>query len=499
MKWKVLLIVPHQDDELLVGGGLLKYFAKSTEYQVQVIFTTNGDYFPHEAKVRIQESLHVLTKLYGIEESHIYLLGYGNEWQGTAHLYNEIGHKVLTSLGGRRETYGIAGHEEYRKLKSGRHSAYCRDNFKQDLQELIADIRADIIMAVDYDKNPDHKAVSLMTEECIGELLAKMPDYRPVVLKRYGYDGVWKGAADFFEIPRRRTILSQENIPYDTEDKICIAMPPECSTPHLRRNFLYRAARCYRTQEAWQKADEIINIDEVFWRRRTDNLLYEATIEASSGNPEYIRDFKLFDCADVLQKDLLIKECAWLPDIHDQEKEIHIHFQAPKRVERINIYAIGRQKTDSMSGELLFDTGMRLQTGDMCLNGKKNAFIFEAQEGVQDIRFRVNKCTGNPIGITQMEVFSAREDELPEDLRQLVFQEDWLPYNGYTRMLIKIESLMFRFRRKVSRWIPNKYVLKRRYPQLREKESCLLGYRIRYIWERLRSDRKKIWGSGCKE
>ncbi len=472
---------------MLVGGGLLKIFADSARYEVYVVFTTNGDHYAHEGEVRIRESFHVLTKLYGIEESHIYLLGYGNEWKGTTHLYNENGHKVLTSLGNRRETFGIAGHEEYRKMKSGRHSVYCRDEFKQDLQELLEDVRADIIMAVDYDKNSDHKAVSLMTEECIGELLRKMPDYRPVVLKRYGYDGVWKGKADFFEIPRRRTLLTQENTPYDAEDKVCIAMPPECSTPHLRRNFLYRVSRCYRTQEAWQKADEIINIDEVFWKRRTDNLLYEAVIEASSGKPEYIRDFKLFDCADVLQKELLIKECAWLPDVSDQEKEIHMHFQAPKRVERINIYALGRQEEDCLSGELLFDTGMCLQTGNMCLNGKKNAFLFKAQEGVRDIRFRVNQCTGNPIGITQIEVFSSREDALPEDLRQLVFEKDWLPYNGYTRMLMIIENLVFQFRKKVSRWIPNKYVLKRRYPELREKEFGFFGYRIRYIREHLKS------------
>ncbi len=488
MERKVLLIVPHQDDEILCGGGLLKQFVQSTEYEIYVVFTTNGDYFSYEADTRIRESLHVLTKLYGIEESHIYLLGYGNEWKGTTHLYNAEGQKTLESVSGRTETYGIEGHAEFCKMKSGCHNIYCRNNFKKDLKELLADVRADIIIAVDYDKHPDHKAASLMTEECVGELLMEIPEYRPVVLKRFGYNGVWDGMADFFEISRRQTILSQESdAPYSEEDMICIAMPPECCTPYLRKNFLYRALKCYRTQEAWQKADEIINIDEVYWKRRTDNLLYEAALTASSGEPEYIRDFKLFDCADVLQKDLILGKCAWLPETSDCEKEVRVHFASPKMVERINLYARGSKETDGLAGEFIFDTGMRLATGDICLDGKKNSYYVAGQSQVQDFSFRITRCIGTPAGITQMEVFSAKDNTVPEVLRQFVFEKDTLSYNRYTRLVMKIERFLLYFKRKIFRRIPNEYVLRRHYPQLQEKDSNLLPYRIKYILERIRS------------
>ncbi len=485
---KVLLIVPHQDDEILCGGGLLKQFVQSTGYEIYVVFATNGDFFPYEADTRIRESLHVLTKLYGIEETHIYLLGYGNEWKGMTHLYNAEGQKILESVSGRTETYGIEGHAEYRKMKSGCHSVYCRDNFKKDLKELLADVRADILIAVDYDKHPDHKAVSLMTEECVGELLMEMPEYRPVVFKRFAYNGVWKGRADFFEIPRRQTILSQESdIPYGEEDKICIAMPPECSTPYLGKNFLYRALKCYRTQEAWQKADEIINIDEVYWKRRIDNLLYEAALTASSGEPEYIRDFKLFDCADVLQKDLILGNCAWLPENSDREKEVRVHFSSPRTVERINLYARGSKETDGLAGEFIFDTGTRLATGDICLDGKKNSYYFAEQRQVQDFSLRITRCTGSPAGITQMEVFSAKDDTVPEVLRQFVFEEDMLSYTRYIRLVMRIERFLLCFRRKICRWIPNEYFLRRHYPQLQERDCGLLPYRMQYILERIRS------------
>jgi len=206
---KLLLVVPHQDDEIFVGGGLLRIFAKSKDYEIYVVFTTNGDFFPEEGEIRLKESLRVLTKLYVIPEKNIFFLGYGDGWQGSKHLYNLQGTQRAASICGRRETYGITEHGDYRWIKSGRHSVYCRDNFKADMKELMSDIMADIIIAVDYDKHPDHKAASLMAEECIGELLKEIPDYRPIVLKRYAYDGVWKGKADFFDLPRKRTILSQ--------------------------------------------------------------------------------------------------------------------------------------------------------------------------------------------------------------------------------------------------------------------------------------------------
>lgn len=485
---RVLLIVPHQDDEILCGGGLLKQFVQNTEYEIYVVYTTNGDYFAHEADMRIRESLHVLTKLYGIEEAHIYLLGYGNEWKGATHLYNAEGQETLESVSGRIETYGSDGHEEYRQMKSGYHSVYCRDNFKKDLKELLEDIRADIIIAVDYDKHPDHKAASLMTEECVGELLIEMPEYRPTVLKRFAYDGVWKGKADFFEIPRRQTVLSQEmDTPYSEEDKICIAMPPACTTPYLGKNFLYKVLKCYRTQEAWQKADEIINIDEVYWKRRTDNLLYEATLTASSGEPEYIRDFKLFDCADVLQKVLIFKKCAWLPESSDCEKEVRVHFPSPKTVERINLYARGSKETDTLAGEFIFDTGLRMATGDICLDGRKNSYYFEGLGQVQDFSFRIIRCTGSPVGITQMEVFSVKENTVPEQLQQFVFEKDMLSDTMYIGMVMKMERFLLQFKRKISRWIPNEYVLRRYYPQLQEKDAGLLPYRIKYILERIKS------------
>ena len=114
---------------------------------------------------------------------------------------------------------------------------------------------ADILLVVDFDSHPDHRAASLLVEECLGELLLERPSYRPLVLKRFAYDGVWKGEADFFEVPGKATILKELSLfPYTESDMLRFAMPDDCVTPRFFINFLYRTFRCYKTQEIWQKA-----------------------------------------------------------------------------------------------------------------------------------------------------------------------------------------------------------------------------------------------------
>lgn len=488
MNRKVLLVVPHQDDELFVGGGLLKQLVDSGRYEAYVVFTTNGDFFPQEGEVRLRESLYVLTRLFAVPEAHIFFLGYGDGWQGGRHLYNLPAEQPAISHCGRRETYGIDGHAEYRQLKSGGHSAYCRDHFKADMKELLSDLAADILIAVDYDKHPDHKAASLMLEECMGELLKERPDYRPVVLKRYAYDGVWKGKADFFDLPRKRTILSRtDQSPYAEEDKICTGMPVSFVTPYLHRNFLYAAGKCYRTQEVWQVIDQIVNLDEVYWRRNTNNLLYDASLRASSGNMEYLRDFKLYDCADVLAEKFVPGECAWLPAAQDRKRELHIHFSCPQTIAQINLYALGDPDKDRLSGEFVLDNGVCLAIEDICLTGRKHKLTLEPQRNILDIDFRITAQTGEPMGITEMEILPLRDGEVPEELQQYVFREDPFPLRAVDRLGIPLVRSLFLLRRKLYRWFPNAFFLMRHYPQAGGGKRRLFYWRIRYICERINS------------
>ncbi len=488
MKEKILLIVPHQDDELLVGGGLLRTLARNKEYDAYVVYTTNGDFFPHEGEARLRESVRVLKEFAGMEESHMIFLGYGDGWRDGGHLYHQNGDRALVSMAGRIETYGLKGHADYRYTRSGRHSAYRREDFKQDLKDVIAGVRAEILLVVDFDGHADHKATSLLTEECLGELFRQDASYRPLVLKRFGYDGVWRGRPDFFELPRKQTVLSWlSQSPYTAEEELRFAMPKECATPRLSQNVFYRALRRYQSQEAWQKADEIINIDEVFFRRNTDNLLYTAALSASSGNPEYLRDFKLFDCGDVTEKALVLKECGWKPAEDDVEKKVWICFETPQTVGRIAAYAIGSGGVDRLEAVFSFDTGAEPVRMEIRSDGKRNFCTFAPREGVREMSLRIEAWEGVFWGITELEILPPEEKGLPETLETLLFHGDSLEVTKMVKSRMQLEKKILSFKRKISRWLPNSYTLWRRYPETEEKKRVPFRYRAAYIAELLRA------------
>lgn len=493
LKRKVLLVVPHQDDELFVGGGLFKTLAQHGEYEAYVVFTTNGDFFAHEAKVRLEESLYVLTEFYGIEEDHIFFLGYGDGWKDSVHLYHHDGEQSLTSQAGRTETYGLEGHEDYRWFRSGRHSAYRRADFKRDLKDVLAEVLADILLVVDFDRHPDHRAASLLVEECLGELFRERASYRPLVLKRFAYDGVWKGKADFFDFPGKATVLKELSLfPYTEEDMLRFAMPDDCVTPYLTDNFLYRAFRCYKTQQVWQKADEIINIDEVYFKRNTDNLLFDAKLSASSGNPEYLRDFKLFDCADVMCGELVFKECGWKPEDGDSEKRVRIHFEQPVTIGRIAVYANGTCDMDRLRVGFYFDTGEFHSGLEIETDGKRKLFMVETQSGVRDMELRIEVWEGVRWGITELEILPPEEKRLPEELENVLFHEEAGNLVRADKLLMKAQKAILDFKKRLFRWLPNRYVLWRHYPELVQRENVPFRYRIKYIVWRVKQRQRML-------
>lgn len=81
----LLVIVPHEDDELAIAGAMI-YGAVQQNMRIKVVFVTNGDYFGHEGTIRIKEAGKALGEL-GVTPEDIIFLGYGDQTQ-TKHLYN---------------------------------------------------------------------------------------------------------------------------------------------------------------------------------------------------------------------------------------------------------------------------------------------------------------------------------------------------------------------------------------------------------------------------
>ena len=71
----LLVIVPHEDDELAIAGAMI-YGAVQQNMRIKVVFVTNGDYFGHEGIIRIKEAGKALGEL-GVTPEDIIFLGYG--------------------------------------------------------------------------------------------------------------------------------------------------------------------------------------------------------------------------------------------------------------------------------------------------------------------------------------------------------------------------------------------------------------------------------------
>ena len=90
-------------------------------------------------------------------------------------------------------------------------------------------------------------------------------------------------------------------------------------------------------------------------------------------------------------------------------------------------------------------------------------------------------------GITELEILPPKERDLPGSLQELLFHGDKLKVTRMVKTQMRMEKTVLCLRRKVSRWRPNSYTLRRHFPELAKREWVPVRYRVLYIVERLRA------------
>lgn len=366
---KVLVIVPHEDDEINVAGSIMySYVQKGAD--VYCAFTTNGDY-SFWARTRMHEAWRSLQML-GVQ--HVVFLGYGdtsNHYPGGHWFYSP--EKAVTAPSGHHETYGCDDFPDYAFAKRGIHRPYCRKSMKTDLKDLIEDIQADIIFAVDNDVHADHRAASLLFEEALGELLCRPGNtYHPTVFKGFAYCTSFGAPKDFYadnikSVPKPP--VCEDNLIdislYEWNQRVRFPVFPACRGFYLRHNVLYQALFQHASQSAALHAVRIANGDAVFWQRRTDNLAFQAIITASSGKVERLRDFKLLDANQIDDKKMVFADYLWQPDDSDPDKIVSYRWQQPQKITCLrlagNIEPTGRIEKLALT----FDDGTHMILGPL--------------------------------------------------------------------------------------------------------------------------------------
>ncbi len=164
-----MVIVPHEDDEILLAAGIMeKALAKGIG--VHVVMAGNGDYEGHDeatGSVRLPETLAGLQVL-GLDEGQVTFLGYADtgmdETESFLHqLYDDRkGDRVHVSHCS-NHTYALPDKKDYHAEKYGKPALYTRNQFKQDLKEIIMEKRPEIIFTTaEYDRHGDHSGLVLL-------------------------------------------------------------------------------------------------------------------------------------------------------------------------------------------------------------------------------------------------------------------------------------------------------------------------------------------------
>ena len=150
-------LAPHPDDEINLSANLI-HTCTHTGGEVFVAFSNSGDWsLPAEVRFReAMASLHIL----GVKDENIFFMGYGDTWFSSKpeHMFTSE-KEAVRSKAGHLQTYGCEGFADYSYQRRGEHRLYNATDFCRDLADLIWQIRPELIVCVDYDEHPDHRAL----------------------------------------------------------------------------------------------------------------------------------------------------------------------------------------------------------------------------------------------------------------------------------------------------------------------------------------------------
>ena len=381
---KVLIIVPHQDDEINLLGGIFEEFLKYGSEVFPVYVITNGAI----EGFRYEEALK-LFKHIGVPEANITFLGYGS-----------LKKNVVDDI---KCTKGTDTHPAYHEGQS-----YSRENIVDDLVKIITATHPDIIIGTDYDKHIDHHYVSVLTDEAIGCIFKQNDAYRPVVLKGYAYRTTWESYPDYYG----ENILSTKYLynPVETfrwNDRLRLPVAAHMMSRSLLASEIYKQYAIFKSQGAVMRAI-CYNTDKIVWERRTKSVLYNAKITTSSGDGAKLNDFMLYDKQDFTDVDALPLSGAWIPTSEDTLKMATIELPKPHNIKYLVIYNNVDKDQLVSKVSIAFNDKLPVEY-DLQSDGKSTRIDVDEQQ-VTSLSIKILEYHGKQAGLTEVEAF---EDAQP--------------------------------------------------------------------------------------
>lgn len=418
---KVMVIVPHEDDDLLISGQVLPSMYKNGA-DVRVVFATNGDKRV-SAYTRQSEACNALEKL-GIPREKVIFLGYPDGTQ----LY--VGKKAFSFSSGWDHTYAGKGFKDYHFDRFGTHAKYTAENMVDDIESVVLEYRPDYILAIDFDTHTDHRGVSISFEKAMERILKKEGGYTPKVLKCFGYSLAWKSKPDFYALNIKSTVMQdreKNNDPsYETDvpqyrwnNRVRLPIDKKSLSHSILRCSEYKALSEHLSQYAYCYSERIINGDSVYWNRRTDSLTYNADISVSSGDASLLNDFRLIGVGNrTAGLHVKLENCVSRFDKNDAQKTVTVKFDSPKTVSCVSLYDNFGLNSNILGGVITFSDGSKVEVPALNADGSETRVVFETKHNITSFTFKVTEYEG-VAGLDEIEAFENADYDMGFSLIKL--------------------------------------------------------------------------------
>lgn len=425
---KILIIAPHEDDEMLAYAGVMRQAIEAGD-EVRTVIVTNGDYSggTNMGRRRIKESFDA-QRLIGVPEGNIYFLGYGdtgwtasgNDMSFVGQLYRaENPNEVFTSHCS-SQTYGnpVIGKEDYHYQRTGSHANYTRNNLLGDLQALIDEYRPNRIYTTSiYDFHWGHIGTALFTNEAILNIKRMNPAYSPVVCSSLiharnsvgGQDNSWpmidnwSGPLNSFTMPS----ALEQTTPLRWNERVSVSMPSVMNSTPREQNMKYRAIDVYESQlgSAWDR-DYLYSFtknDEFYWEKDYSNIAAFAVVTASTERAltGQTKEKAIDGVTDGYPR---YPNMEWVTNGELSGAWIQLNWDTNHTVNKVVLYGRPDPSEQISSATLTFSDGTSVAVRALNADGRATVVEF-VPKTTSFIRFTVNSASGESAGLAEFEVY----------------------------------------------------------------------------------------------
>lgn len=138
-------------------------------------------------------------------------------------------------------------------------------------------------------------------------------------------------------------------------------------------------------------------------------MTYQASITGSSGNLNFLTDFKLCDCPNILSSTPIFQVLGFL--LAATLKKITFYFDAPKTISKIILYSTTDRNSNINKISISFNNTHIKYFGPLNNYGKATAISFDPQYEISEISISLIDISGNKAGFSEIEIFSDKNEQ----------------------------------------------------------------------------------------